>query len=200
MRFWLLLLVGCNSGGLDAAPPSAPEICRQVCQRLTSCQGDPLDSCLNGFHCAEQTAGPTADCEQGCLSIPGCGNDYLECRETCLHPGCTFTCPACASGETCLVGGVFFASCLRLCATSDDCAPGFHCVALLADAGGMQDPICVSDTAPSRCPGSQTLTCSVPTTCLDSRTLQQQFFSPGNGICGGERVACANGCNGDHCQ
>jgi hypothetical protein len=117
-----------------------------------------------------------------------------------LFTGCAPGCDTCLDTEVCYGGALpsqaafLSATCLTACRTTDDCAPGSHCV-IEPSVYGVNGPACMTDALPARCPSSPALSsCAGAPECADSRTLSIEFFPASHAICGRELVACANGC------
>jgi hypothetical protein len=113
---------------------------------------------------------------------------------------CVKTCGTCGADQACVGTSTiarYQAACMKTCRVTSDCAQSERCVAIFNEVGVA--PVCVSDTAPARCPG---VAAPAPNdhcdfaraTCVDANTLSEPFALNVNHVCGYQRVACANGC------
>jgi hypothetical protein len=124
------------------------------------------------------------------LLLMACGSDNDQCSTEC-HP-------ACAAGETCVLGAykndpqsaAFSATCLRSCARPADCASGSHCV-FFSDA-----TVCVPDDLPN-CRQGPPVCLPLGTTCLGNNPTflaTDLTQTPPNYLCAYELTECPNGC------
>ncbi|HXU72046.1 MAG TPA: hypothetical protein VN947_22090 [Polyangia bacterium] len=141
--------------------------------------GCDLNGCLNG-----------ADCS----SVPVTGPDMAK------PPLCSSGCGGgCGSGEQCFVpAGVTQLGdfCAHPCTDDRDCNGGARCVVLFAallPSACMGGPM----TIPCAQPGG---TCDTLAQCHGANSADVPFADSGRGICGWERVHCANGCSNGACN
>lgn len=120
-----------------------------------------------------------------------------------LYSACAPGCDNCMDNQICYGGALpsqatfLSATCLDHCTTSDDCMGGGHCV-LEPSVYGFKGPVCMTDSAPMRCPGSMGPTaCPQTSECVDSMTLSTAFFPASHSVCGRELVHCPGGCSED---
>ena len=200
----LLLVAACSS---SKPRPYADEICYQSCLKLVSCPGSGLTTSECNHDCRGVDPSP-APCIAGCLSLPSCGAEYLNCLNGCGPPQpveCSPSCAGCAANDVCFGGGpedVFSATCLLRCQVTPDCPFGRRCVEEISVLGHEAGRVCVSPPdagvpLPTACTSGIVCTGSIgPNVCADEHTLQLPFYSPGNHLCGEEFLACDAGCAG----
>ena len=88
------------------------------------------------------------------------------------------------------------AFCAATCSDDRDCAVGERCVTLF-DA--MAPAACIPSTLSIGCAGSSQGVCDTQANC-DGNVANLPFSDSARGICGWERVFCANGCASGACM
>lgn len=133
----------------------------------------------------------------------GCSDGLGGTGPDMSHPGpaqCATTCPGgCATGETCITPAAItqdHAFCAATCTDDRDCAAGTRCVVLFA---AMQPASCILDRLVIGCNVSSGGVCDTPPTC-DGDVANEHYADDALGICGWERVHCANGCTAGACN
>lgn len=141
-------------------------------------------------------------CDYGC--VKGNGDSCSGPWDAPLPDMAMMACPGsclggCGTDGSCMVpDGVTQdrAFCASTCTDDRDCAKNARCITLFA---AMLPSVCIVDSTAIGCYGASGGVCDTPPTC-DGDVANVSFSDSARGICGWERVHCANGCSNGACN
>jgi hypothetical protein len=140
----------------------------------------------------------------GCVQANGdsCGGPYdAPSPDMARGPTCASSCGFCGgAGQGCIVPAPItqdHAFCAHTCVDDRDCASNERCLALFA---AMAPSACVADTMAIGCGDWSNEICDTQPACDGENVALEPFSDAARGLCGWERVSCANGCAAGTCM
>jgi len=144
--------------------------------------GCVVDGCVHGNG---------AGCSDGIYSVDMAPPGGAQCPTGCV--------PACGGSDQCITPAAItqdHAFCATACKDDRDCGAGARCITLFA---ALQPSSCIPDTLKIGCTDQSDAICDTQATC-DGDVAVERFADNARGICGWERVHCANGCTAGACN